>query len=95
MSSFFTNFSNPFNTPFVSSVVGFNFTELHSKDPFATSFSTAWFASAVVFVLAILTLLTIAIIFTCTDCVDNCCCSPPKRRSNQVGEDMELKLKKI
>lgn len=95
MSGLFENITNPFNTPFVSNIVGFDFNELHNKNPFDTSFSTAWFVMAVLFVMTILSLVAISFIFSFTDCVGSCCCPTPKR-SRQVSDDnMELRGKKV
>jgi len=87
---FINNITSDFNTDFIESTVGFNFEQFTNKtlNPFDTQFSTAWFVMATLFVLVILSLVTVAIMSSVTETVGDCCCGPSKTR-NKVDK-MEM-----
>ena len=85
---FINNVTSNFNTDFIESAIGFNFEQFNNKTlkPFDTQFSTAWFVMATLFVLVILSLVTVAILSSET--VGDRCCGPSKPK-NKVDK-MEM-----
>jgi len=86
MSNLLDNFTNPLNTPFVESVVGFQLNDLQNKNLFETHFSTLWILMAAIFLLTIASMVGIAFLYSI--CTASSCTSP-KTTNNKV-EDFEM-----
>jgi len=80
--------SNPLNTEFVQSIVGFTLDDVLKIEPFKDAYSTGWFVIFMTFIGAVLVLMGIALLYSLCDCVCSCC-----RRSTTSGRHSATKNK--
>jgi len=83
--------SNPLNTEFVQSIVGFTLDDVLKIEPFKDAYSTGWFVIFMTFIGAVLVLMGIALLYSLCDCVCSCCRRPTSSVQRQTPNTVQAK----
>jgi len=92
MTDLVSNYTNKLNTDFIDSVIGFTMDDITSMEPFKNSYSTAWFAVFVVFMLTIISLFAFAFLFSFCECAQDCCCNCSRNRKVEEGRTNDMAM---
>jgi len=85
------NMSNPLNTEFVQSIVGFTLDDVLKIEPFKDAYSTGWFVIFMTFIGAVLVLMGIALLYSLCDYVCSCCRRPTSSVQRQTPNTVQAK----